>query len=52
MISEASSFMLLEGTVNELASVIHPHPTLSEGLWEAARAILKDHDIGKSLSIS
>lgn len=51
MISEASSFMLLEGTVNDIASMIHPHPTLSEGLWEAARAILKEHNIGKSLSI-
>jgi dihydrolipoamide dehydrogenase len=37
MISEASSLIFLEGTVDELASLIHPHPTLSEGLWEAAR---------------
>jgi dihydrolipoamide dehydrogenase len=37
MISEASSLILLEGTVDELASIIHPHPTLSEGMWEVAR---------------
>jgi dihydrolipoamide dehydrogenase len=41
MISEASTFISLEGTVNELASLIHPHPTLSEGIWEAARAWLE-----------
>ncbi|WP_042346991.1 dihydrolipoyl dehydrogenase [Bacillus massiliigorillae] len=37
MISEASSLIFLEATVDELALLIHPHPTLSEGLWEAAR---------------
>ncbi|WP_408008406.1 dihydrolipoyl dehydrogenase [Pseudalkalibacillus sp. A8] len=37
MISEASSFITLEGTVQELASLIHPHPTLSEGIWEVAK---------------
>ncbi|WHZ05261.1 dihydrolipoyl dehydrogenase [Neobacillus sp. YX16] len=40
IVTEASSFILLEGTVNELAELIHPHPTLSEGIWEAARAWL------------
>jgi dihydrolipoamide dehydrogenase len=38
MISEASAFMYLEGTVEELAKMIHPHPSLSEGLFEAAAA--------------
>lgn len=38
MISEASAFMYLEGTVEEMAKMIHPHPTLSEGLFEAAAA--------------
>lgn len=37
IISEASSIIFLEGTVDDVASLIHPHPTLSEGLWEAAR---------------
>ncbi|RFU66014.1 dihydrolipoyl dehydrogenase [Peribacillus glennii] len=40
MISEASTLILLEGTVNELEAIIHPHPTLSEGIGEAARAWL------------
>jgi len=39
MISEASAFISLEGTVEELAKMIHPHPTLSEGLFEAAAAL-------------
>lgn len=43
MISEASAFIHLEGTVNELASLIHPHPTLSEGIWEAARDWMHKH---------
>jgi dihydrolipoamide dehydrogenase len=38
MIAEAAAFIQLEGTVEELASLIHPHPTLSEGLMEAAQA--------------
>jgi len=40
MISEASAFMYLEGTVEELGKMIHPHPTISEGLYEAAAAWL------------
>jgi len=39
MISEASAFLFLEGTVEEMARMIHPHPTLSEGLFEAAAAL-------------
>jgi dihydrolipoamide dehydrogenase len=36
MISEASAFMYLEGTVDEAAKMIHPHPTVSETFYEAA----------------
>ena len=34
MISEASSFMYLEGTAEEMAKMIHPHPTISEGFMK------------------
>lgn len=40
MISEASAFILLEGTTDELAKMIHPHPTLSEAMFEGAAAWL------------
>ncbi|PIK26881.1 dihydrolipoyl dehydrogenase [Bacillus pumilus] len=40
MISEASSFMYLEGTAEEMAKMIHPHPTISEGFYEAALHIV------------
>ncbi|UYO36627.1 dihydrolipoyl dehydrogenase [Bacillus zhangzhouensis] len=40
MISEASSFMYLEGTAEEMAKMIHPHPTISEGFYEAALDIV------------
>ncbi|TWT06435.1 dihydrolipoyl dehydrogenase [Planococcus sp. CPCC 101016] len=36
MIAEPSAFMRLEGTVDELASMIHAHPTVTETLYEAA----------------
>lgn len=36
MISEISTVMELEGTIYELAKAIHPHPTLSEVVMEAA----------------
>jgi dihydrolipoamide dehydrogenase len=36
MISEASAFMYLEGTIEEAAKMIHPHPTISETFFEAA----------------
>ena len=36
MIGEPSAFIHLEGTVDELASMIHPHPSVSETLFEAA----------------
>ncbi|GAA4712184.1 dihydrolipoyl dehydrogenase [Brevibacillus fulvus] len=40
MISSASAYMFLEGTVEELAEMIHPHPTVSESLGELAQHIL------------
>lgn len=36
MISESVAFMKLEGTMEELAQTVHPHPTLSEAMFEAA----------------
>ncbi|TSB47246.1 dihydrolipoyl dehydrogenase [Alkalicoccobacillus porphyridii] len=40
MIAEPTAFMHLEGTVEELASMIHAHPSVSEALNEAAGAWL------------
>ncbi len=40
MISEASAFIYLEGTVDEMAKMIHPHPSLAEGFFEAASSWL------------
>ncbi|MGE8203744.1 dihydrolipoyl dehydrogenase [Heyndrickxia sp. NPDC080065] len=40
MISEASAFMYLEGTVDEAAKMIHPHPTVSETFYEAALGVI------------
>lgn len=40
MISEASAFMYLEGTVEEAAKMIHPHPSVTETFYEAAHNIL------------
>lgn len=37
MIAEIATVMELEGTVFELADSIHPHPTISEIIYEAAR---------------
>ncbi|HEY8363549.1 MAG TPA: dihydrolipoyl dehydrogenase [Tissierellaceae bacterium] len=36
MIAEAVASMQLEGTVYDLAKTIHPHPTISEAVFEAA----------------
>ena len=38
MIAEAVMAMRLEGTVDDIAHAIHPHPTLSEAMGEAAHA--------------
>jgi len=40
MISDASAFMFLEGTVDEAAKMIHPHPSVSESFYEAALNIV------------
>jgi len=40
MIAEAVTTMELEGTVYELAKAIHPHPTLSEIVMEAAHGVI------------
>jgi dihydrolipoamide dehydrogenase len=39
LIAESSVAMLLEATAWEVGSAVHPHPTLSEALGEAAMAI-------------
>lgn len=41
MIAEPSAYMRLEGTVDELATMIHAHPTVSESLYEAAASWLE-----------
>jgi dihydrolipoamide dehydrogenase len=39
MISEAGLALMLESTVDEIISTIHPHPTVSEGLRECAMEV-------------
>jgi dihydrolipoyl dehydrogenase len=39
LIAEASAAMLLEATAWELGATVHPHPTLSEAVGEAALAV-------------
>jgi dihydrolipoamide dehydrogenase len=41
MIAELVATMALEGGYQELARVVHPHPTISEAIPEAARAVDK-----------
>ncbi len=36
MIAEATASLELEATVHDLAKTVHPHPTLSEVVMEAA----------------
>ncbi|UWP58322.1 dihydrolipoyl dehydrogenase [Ruminococcus gauvreauii] len=38
MIAEIAAVMNAEGTIDELAETVHPHPTVSEVLMEAAHA--------------
>lgn len=40
MIAEATGMIRLETTTEELARAVHPHPTLSEVVMEAAHAVL------------
>ena len=39
LVAEASAAMLFEGTAWEVGTAVHPHPTLSEVLGEAALAV-------------
>jgi dihydrolipoamide dehydrogenase len=39
MIAELIATMALEGGYQELAQIVHPHPTISEAIPEAARAV-------------
>lgn len=39
MIAGSVGFMFLEGTLDMLAKTVHPHPTLSEVIMEAAHAV-------------
>jgi dihydrolipoamide dehydrogenase len=39
MIAELVATMALEGGYQELARIMHPHPTISEAIFEAARAV-------------
>jgi len=39
MISEVVAVMALEGGYQELARIVHPHPTISEAVLDAARAV-------------
>jgi dihydrolipoamide dehydrogenase len=39
LIAESSAAMLLEATAWEIGSAVHPHPTLSETMGEAAMAV-------------
>jgi dihydrolipoamide dehydrogenase len=41
MIAELVATMVLEGGYQELARIVHPHPTISEAIFEAARAVDK-----------
>lgn len=41
LISEGTSSIGLEATVADLSHLIHPHPTVSEGLMEAAHALYR-----------
>ncbi|HLR43132.1 MAG TPA: dihydrolipoyl dehydrogenase [Pseudogracilibacillus sp.] len=40
MISQSSAYMYLEGTVDELANMVQPHPSLSEALMESANNLI------------
>lgn len=40
IIGQASAFMYLEGTVDELAKMVQPHPSLSEVIMETANVLI------------
>ena len=39
LVSEAAAAIGLEATAADLSHLIHPHPTISEGIMEAAHAL-------------
>ena len=39
MIAELVNVMALEGGYQELGRIVHPHPTISEAILDAARAV-------------
>ena len=39
MIAELVATMALEGGYQELSRIVHPHPTVSEAVLDAARAV-------------
>jgi dihydrolipoamide dehydrogenase len=39
LIAEGTSLIGLEATAADLSHLIHPHPTISEGIMEAAHAL-------------
>ena len=39
MIAEIAAVMKSEGTIEELADTIHPHPTICEAILEAAHDV-------------
>jgi dihydrolipoamide dehydrogenase len=47
MISEFGAVIESEGTVSELASMIHPHPSMSEAIGEVAESL----ETGKAINI-
>ena len=40
LISEAAMAIEMQATVEDIAHIVHPHPTLSESLLEAAEVFL------------
>jgi dihydrolipoamide dehydrogenase len=40
MIAEIAAVMRCEGTIEELADTIHPHPTVSEIIMEASHDVM------------
>lgn len=44
MIAESCSLIASEATVDDLFDTMHPHPTLSEGMFEVAKLWLRESD--------
>ncbi len=41
LIAEAAAYLKLEATLEEMAQIVHAHPTLSEAFWEAGMDALE-----------